>query len=217
MRLLRATRRAAARARERRPGAISVTSAATSMTAATGTSQNAMKAKIAIGGQRRDRDLRHVLAEKRLQLLDAVDHRQHHAAGALAGEPGRPQRGDLVVEPAAQRLLHPGRGAVRDHRARWSSKARSSTAASGPPAAPPDRPSPRREHRASNRPRNTKRAMPNPSASRPSSDCQRDAAAQPACHAPQAAVEMHSRLPRYRSHPWALSPALRKREIFNRC
>ncbi len=67
--------------------------------------------------QHRDRQLRHILAEKGLQLLDAVDDRQHDAAGALAGKPGRSQLGDLVVKPAAQFLLHPRRGAVRDHRA----------------------------------------------------------------------------------------------------
>ena len=62
-----------------------------------------------------DRHLRQVLAEEGLQLLDAIDHRQHHAAGAFGAEPGRAERDDLVVQPAAQRLLHPGRGPVRDH------------------------------------------------------------------------------------------------------
>src|SRR5713101_457272 len=46
-------------------------------------------------GQRRDRNLRQVLPEKALHLLDPVDHGQHHPAGALTGEPGRPQFGDL--------------------------------------------------------------------------------------------------------------------------
>ncbi len=63
-----------------------------------------------------DRQLRHVLAEKGLQLFDAVDDRQHDPAGAFAGEPGRPKGGDLVIEAAAQGLLHLRRGAVRDHR-----------------------------------------------------------------------------------------------------
>ncbi len=67
--------------------------------------------------QHRDRQLRHVLAEERLQLFDAVDNRQHDPTGALAGKPGRPQCCDLVVETAAQILLHAGGGAVRDHRA----------------------------------------------------------------------------------------------------
>ncbi len=66
-------------------------------------------------GQHRDAELRHVLAEKGLQLLDPVDDRQHHPAGALAGKPGGSKFGDLVVEPAAQHLLHPAGGAVRDH------------------------------------------------------------------------------------------------------
>ena len=68
-------------------------------------------------GQHRDADLRDILAEKRLQLLDPIDDREHHPAGALAGEPCRTQRGDLLVEPGAQILLHPGRGAMGDHRA----------------------------------------------------------------------------------------------------
>ena len=34
------------------------------------------------------------------------------------GEPAGPQRDDLVVETAAQRFLHPRRGAMREHRAR---------------------------------------------------------------------------------------------------
>ena len=67
--------------------------------------------------QHRDAELRDILAEKSLQLLDPVDDRQHYPAGALAGKPSRAQRRDLVVEPAAQILLHSGRGAVGDHRA----------------------------------------------------------------------------------------------------
>ena len=64
-----------------------------------------------------DRHLRQVLAEERLKLLDAVDDRQHDAAGAFGAEPGRAERDDLVVQAAAQRLLHARRGAMRDHRA----------------------------------------------------------------------------------------------------
>ena len=92
-------------------GAINVISANTSITAATGTSQKAIKAKIANRRQHRDRHLRHVLTEKGLQLLDPVDDRQHDPAGALAGKPSRPQFGDLVVKPAAQFLCT--RAAVR--------------------------------------------------------------------------------------------------------
>ncbi len=51
--------------------------------------------------QHGDRQLRHVLAEEGLQLLDAVDDRKHDAAGALAGEPCRPEFGNLVIETAA--------------------------------------------------------------------------------------------------------------------
>jgi hypothetical protein len=57
------------------------------------------------------------LAEESLELLDPVDDRQHDSTGALAGEPCRAQRGNLVVKPAAQILLYPGRRAVGDHRA----------------------------------------------------------------------------------------------------
>jgi hypothetical protein len=57
------------------------------------------------------------LAEEALQLLDPVDQGQHDAAGALAGEPGRAQLGDLVIEPAAQIFLHMAGGAVGDDRA----------------------------------------------------------------------------------------------------
>ncbi len=66
--------------------------------------------------QNRDRHLWDVLTEKGLQLLDPVDNRQHDPAGALAGKPRRPQFGDLVVKPAAQFLLNPDRGTMRDHR-----------------------------------------------------------------------------------------------------
>ena len=96
-------------------GSTRVNSAAASITAATGTSQQAMKAKIASGAADGDRHLRDVLAEEGLQLLDAVDHRQHDAAGPLRAEPGGAEGDDLVVQPAAQRLLHAHGGAVRDH------------------------------------------------------------------------------------------------------
>ncbi|KAG1248646.1 hypothetical protein G6F65_019506 [Rhizopus arrhizus] len=67
------------------------------------------------GRRRRDGDLRQILAEEGLQLFDAVHHRQHDAAGALVGEPGRPQGDDPVVQFAAQRLLDRCRGAVGLH------------------------------------------------------------------------------------------------------
>ena len=67
--------------------------------------------------QHRDADLRDILPEKRLELLNPIDDRKHDPAGALAGEPCRAQRGDLVIEAAAQILLNPGRGAMGDHSA----------------------------------------------------------------------------------------------------
>ena len=74
-----------------------------------------MKAKIATGARDRDRHLGNVLAEERLQLLDAIDHGEHDAAGALGAEPGGTEGDDLVVKQPAQRLLDVHGGAVRDH------------------------------------------------------------------------------------------------------
>ena len=65
-----------------------------------------------------DRDLGNVLAEEGLQLLDAVDDRQHHAAGAFGTKPYRAEGDDLVVQPHAQRLLHAGCGTVSNHGAK---------------------------------------------------------------------------------------------------
>ncbi len=69
-----------------------------------------------------DTKLRHILAEKSLQLLDPVDDREHHPAGALAGKPSRPERGDLIVETTAQIVLDPGRGPMGNHRAMMINK-----------------------------------------------------------------------------------------------
>ena len=113
-------------------------------------------------GQHRDRDLRHILAKKALQLLDAVDHRQHDAAGALAGEPGRAQRGDLVVEPAAQLLLHPRGVLVGDDGAGMVDQRRAAAPRRDAGRQQRDRvkkPAPLKT-RASSTPRSAKRAMP---------------------------------------------------------
>ena len=67
------------------------------------------------GGAQSDRDLGQILAEEGLQLLDAVDDRQHNAAGSLGAKPCRAQRQYLVEQARAQHFLHPGRGVVRDH------------------------------------------------------------------------------------------------------
>ena len=61
------------------------------------------------------RHLRDVLAEEGLQLLHAIDDRQHHATGMLRAEPCGAKRHDLVVEPPTQRFLDTRRRAVRDH------------------------------------------------------------------------------------------------------
>ena len=67
--------------------------------------------------QQRDQELRQELAEIGFELLDAVDHRQRQAAGALAADRRRSQRRHLVVERAAQHLLHARRRLVRHYRA----------------------------------------------------------------------------------------------------
>ena len=103
-----------------------------------------------------------------LQLLDAVDHRLHDAAGALAGEPGRAELRDLVVELAAQLLLHAA--AVRcatmvrscSRNARMSTMAATATvgqisAAAGAP----------RYTSAMSKPRNTNRETPTTAANSP--------------------------------------------------
>ena len=162
-------------------GANSVTSAAPSMTSATGTSHHTIKAKIAIGRQRRDRGLRQELAEKALQLLDAVDHRQHHPAGALAGEPGRPQLGDLVVQLPRSVSCTDQPVLVRDDGARHG-RARRAAAPRRPPPPPaaPDARTPapantRGEQQAEEHdPRD-----PEPRGADPERDRQRDPAAQP--------------------------------------
>jgi len=65
-----------------------------------------------------DRELRHVLSEEGLQLLDPVDEREHDGAGTLAREPRRPEFRDLIVELEAQHFLHARGGAVGEHNAR---------------------------------------------------------------------------------------------------
>jgi hypothetical protein len=67
--------------------------------------------------QQRDQELRHVLAEEGMELLDPVDHRLDRGAGAGTGEMLRSERHRLVVEPQAQARLHLGRGRMREHRA----------------------------------------------------------------------------------------------------
>ena len=183
----------ASSARERRRAAPARTSAAPSITAATGTSHQAMKAKIAMRRAARRWHLRHVLAEERLQLLDAVDHRQHDAAGALAGEPGRPECGDLVVElrlrsasctRAAVRCATMVRAVSSAARSTIAAAAPASGSASSAAGAP-------RNTRARKRPRKAKRAMPMPSASRPSSTASPMRPRSPARHAPKSQIEMH--------------------------
>ena len=67
------------------------------------------------GREQGDQELRQELAEIGLELLDAVDHGKRERARALAADRAGPQRGDAVVERAAERLLHPRRRLVRHH------------------------------------------------------------------------------------------------------
>ena len=66
-------------------------------------------------GQACDAELRQILPEEGLQLLDPVDDREHDPAGALAREPGGAEGGYLVVEGGAQVLLDPCGRAVCCH------------------------------------------------------------------------------------------------------
>ena len=146
------------------------------------------------GCQHRDRQLRHVLAEKALQLLDAVDDRQHDPAGALAGEPGRPQLGELVVEAAAQILLHAVGGAVRDHGTLLLDPAAQDDGCGHPDGRQCHRsPAGAAEHL---RQQHTEQHEPGDADHRgdqPHQDRRGDPPAQPACKRPQASVEMHRR------------------------
>ena len=65
-----------------------------------------------------DEELRQVLAEVGLELLDAVHHRDQDRTGAFQPEVGGTERHHLGAEALAQLELDPRRGAVREHRAR---------------------------------------------------------------------------------------------------
>ena len=67
------------------------------------------------GGDRGDEELRQVLAEVGLQLLDAVDHAEQHVARALPAELAGAERRDMVVEARANLELHQGCGVMRHH------------------------------------------------------------------------------------------------------
>ena len=67
------------------------------------------------GRERRDEELRDVLAEVHLELLDALDHRQDHVARARPREVGGAERGDVVVERLPEPRLHARRRVVGDH------------------------------------------------------------------------------------------------------
>ena len=67
------------------------------------------------GSEGGNEDLRKVLAEPRLELLDPLHYREQHLAGALEAEIGRPEPHHLVEETLAQRELDPRCGTMCDH------------------------------------------------------------------------------------------------------
>jgi hypothetical protein len=69
------------------------------------------------GRQRGHRELRQVLTEVHLELLDPLDHREHDVARPRAAEVRGTEHGDMRVERAAQRRLHERGGVMREHRA----------------------------------------------------------------------------------------------------
>ncbi len=64
--------------------------------------------------QRRHDHLRQVLTEEDVQLLDAVDQRQHAVARPPLIEVAGAKDQHALVQPGTQPDLHPGRGAVGD-------------------------------------------------------------------------------------------------------
>ena len=67
------------------------------------------------GRERGDEELRQVLAEVHLELLDALDHRQDHVARARPREVRGAERGDVVVERLPEPRLHARRRPMGDH------------------------------------------------------------------------------------------------------
>ena len=153
-----------------------------------------MKRKIAIGVSAATQTCGTYWPKKRLQLLDPVDHRQHDAAGALAGEPGRAELGDLVVETPAQVVLHHRGGAVRDDGADVIEQRPRDDRRRDPGSRERDRPGPgagedQRQQGAEQR----ETGDPEPGRGQADNDAGGDPAAQPAGQLPQAPVEIHQR------------------------
>ena len=67
------------------------------------------------GRQDRDGELRQILPEINLELLDALDHRHNGIARALKPKMGGAQTCHLIEDHLAQVHLHPGGRVVRDH------------------------------------------------------------------------------------------------------
>ncbi len=66
--------------------------------------------------QDRHHQLRQILPEVNLKLLDALDHRHNGIARALKTEVGRAEPGDLIKNHRAQMKLHDRCRVVRHHR-----------------------------------------------------------------------------------------------------
>ena len=148
------------------------------------------------GRDRGDEELRQVLAEIGLQLLDAVDHAEQHVAGPLPAELARAERRDMVVEPRADLELHQGCGVVRHHGAPVFERAPrnhgdghgddgqdqvpKTFALEDPPQQPAEQRKPRDSHRCRQQPEH---------------DRARDAQPQALGELPQPAVEIHARRP----------------------
>ena len=73
------------------------------------------KGKNADRRQRRNEQLRQILAEIGLQLLDAIDHRQNDIARSLQPEKGRPQFDNLCIKLFADMHLNRRRSFMRNH------------------------------------------------------------------------------------------------------
>ncbi len=147
-------------------------------------------------GANGDGDLGQVLAEEGLQLLDAIDHGQHDAAGALGAEPCGTEGDDLVVEPGAQGFLHAGGGAVGDHGARVIEPGAQQDAGGGGDQGPGElRGRVAAEHAGEEAAEKGESGDADEKRQQADQDRGGDAAAQPAGEAPEPEVEMQGSLP----------------------
>ena len=145
------------------------------------------------GRHRGDEELRQILAEIGLQLLDPVDQGEQHVARALRAELAGADGGDAVVEARADLQLHQGGGAVRlhgapvfehaarDHRGGHGDDGQDQIVEAVAPENPPQKPAEQRQPRDPDRGR--KQAEQRRA---------RDAQPQALGELPQPAVEIHA-------------------------